>query len=220
MLKIIINGASGKMGQAAVRALDAADDMQLLAGLGREDDLANSIATLAPDVVVDLTSAEVAMQNAKIILNAGVCPVIGTTGFSEQDIVELKQLAAQKNIGGIIAPNFSIGAILMMQFAKQANDFFQEVEIIEYHHHQKKDAPSGTAKNTQQLLKQNCPIHSVRLPGLVAHQSVIFGAPGETLTIKHDCIDRSAFMPGLLLCCREVAKQTELLYGMESLLGF
>ena len=217
-LKIIVNGASGKMGRYAVDAIESADDLTLVAALGRNDDLAQTIAATQADVVVDLTTPDAVFVNTQIIINAGAHPVIGTTGLSDAQLQQLTTLTKDKQLGGIIAPNFSIGAVLMMQFAKQAAPYFNDIEIIEKHHAQKKDAPSGTAKKTQQLMNKDVAIHSVRLPGVVAEQQVLFGDQGETLTIEHRCIDRVAYMAGMLLCCGKVVDLNELVYGLEHIL--
>jgi len=218
VLKVIVNGASGKMGRYAMEAIQQADDMNLVAALGRQDDLSQTIAKTHADIVVDFTTPEAVYANTRIIIEKGAHPVIGTTGLSDEQIKNLQKLCQQKKIGGMIAPNFSIGVNLMLHFAKQAAQFFNHIEIIEMHHPAKKDAPSGTAKKTAQLIGKQVPIHSVRLPGLVAHQKIIFGATGETLTIQHDCIDRIAYMQGLLWSCRKVMGLDELVYGLENLL--
>jgi 4-hydroxy-tetrahydrodipicolinate reductase len=223
-IKVLINGYQGKMGQAAVKAITDAPDLDLVATCGREDDLAHHIASSKAQVVVDLTSPESVYLNTKTIIANHAHPVIGTTGLSGEEINELQALSAAKQLGGIIAPNFSLGAILMMHYAAQAAQHFASAEIIELHHAQKKDAPSGTAIKTAELMQaarhneQSIPIHSIRLPGLVAHQAVIFGGPGETLTIRHDSIDRSCFMPGILLACRKVIGLKQLIYGLDQLI--
>lgn len=217
-IRVLVNGAFGKMGKTACAAIEASEDLALVGTAGRSDAIDQKIREIQPDLVVDLTTAESAFSNAKIFLNARVRFVMGTTGCTASEIQTLQQQCTKEKLGAIIAPNFSIGAILMMRYAKDASQYFKAVEIIEMHHDQKKDAPSGTAKKTAEIMGKNCPIHSVRLPGLVAHQRVIFGGVGETLTIQHDSIDRQCFMPGLLLCCRKVMSLHELIYGMENFL--
>lgn len=245
-INIIVNGANGKMGKQAVAYLPTQTDLNLVATAGRNDNLTQLITQHQADIVVDLTTAEVAFSNATTIINAGARPVIGTSGFSDDEIKTLQQQCKQKKLGGIIAPNFSISAILMMQLAAKAAAYLPNVEIIEAHHNQKKDAPSGTAAKTATMINaareaaqlavpidptvveqypgcrggdcHQVKIHSVRLPGFVATQEVIFGNTGETLSIRHNSINREAFMPGIALSCREVMKLDELVYGLESVL--
>lgn len=241
-LRIIVNGAQGRMGQEAVRAIKANEEL-LLVGEGlRGTDLTALIHQTQANVVVDFTNAEVVYENTLAIIQAGVHPVIGTTGLQSKELQTLQEMCAEKKLGGIIAPNFSIGAALMMHFVKEAAHYFSHVEIIEMHHDGKLDAPSGTAIKTAALIQENrisqptplackeiipgsrgasehgVPIHAVRLPGLVAHQQVIFGSIAETLTIKHDTINRACFMPGLLLACKQVISLSALVYGLEHLI--
>ena len=194
-------------------------------------------------VWVDFTTPKVAYDNTHFALEQGFCPVVGTTGFTPDQLEELITLSKEKELGGLIAPNFALGAVLLMQFAAQAAKYFPNVEIIELHHDQKKDTPSGTAIKTAELISQVRPskqqgaadeeesiagargadfdgmrIHSVRLPGLVAHQEVIFGSQGEGLTLRHDSYDRASFMTGVNLAIKEVVKRSELVYGLEHLL--
>ncbi|MFN7097238.1 MAG: 4-hydroxy-tetrahydrodipicolinate reductase [Gammaproteobacteria bacterium] len=242
MLRIIVNGANGRMGQEVVKAVEQTTDLSLVATTGSQDDLATAIQTTKADIVVDFTRPDCVFQNTKTIIEQGAHPVIGTTGLTQQQIVELQQLAKTKQRGGVIAPNFSIGAILMMQFAEQAAHYLPHVEIIEMHHDKKLDAPSGTALKTAHMIAanrdqlptmptckesivgarggnyENIAIHSIRLPGFLAHQMVIFGAEGESLTIKHDTISRSCFMPGVIMACRKVTALHELVYGLEYLM--
>lgn len=242
MYNVIVNGAAGKMGQEACKALRAHPHFNLVGELGRADDLQEEIARNHADIVVDLTRADSVFKNTKLILEAGARPVIGTSGLSMQDIAELQALANKKQLGGIIAPNFSVAAVLMMRFAEMASKYLPDVEIIEGHHPAKYDAPSGTAMKTAELIAkarhnapgvdntkeiipgargakyEEIPIHALRLPGLIAGQQVLFGSMGETLSIHHTTIDRSSFMPGLLLCCEKVIALQRLLYGMESIL--
>lgn len=227
MLKIIINGANGKMGQVSSHFLAQQSDIKIVGALTRNDDLAHAIQKTQANIVIDFTAPDAVFDNTKKIINIGAHPIIGTTGLKDEQIKELKQLCANKKLGGIIAPNFSLGAILMMRFAKEASHHLKHAEIIEMHHQHKKDAPSGTALKTASLMNQkgvtganthDIPIHSVRLPGILAQQSVIFGEQGETFHIEHRAIDRSCYMPGLLLACRTVTQLTELIYGLENIL--
>ena len=213
-IRVAVAGAAGRMGATVCEAVQGADDMELVAradptlGSSVEDVLGDR-----PDVLVDFTLPSTVVDNARAAVAAGVHVVIGTTGF---DIEELQGLTGA-NI--FIAPNFAIGAVLMMQFAVQAAKHMAKVEIIELHHDRKLDAPSGTAKLTAQMLGGDVPVHSVRLPGLVAHQEVIFGDVGQTLTIRHDSIDRYSFMPGVLLAVRRVGSlSSSPTVGLEHLL--
>ena len=204
MIRVAVAGAAGRMGETVCRAVSEADDLKLVA---RADPaLGVSVADALeerPEVLVDFTTPATAVENARAAVAAGVHVVIGTTGF---DLDELNGLSGA-NI--FIAPNFAIGAVLMMRFATDAARHLPKAEIIELHHDRKVDAPSGTAKLTAKLIGGDVPIHSVRLPGLVAHQEVIFGGLGETLTIRHDSIDRDSFMPGVLLAVRRVGSLSD-----------
>ena len=218
-IRVAVAGAAGRMGQTVCDAVAGADDMELVARVDPALDttLAQALSE-RPDVLVDFTVPTTAVANAREAVDAGVHVVIGTTGF---DIGELSDLAdAQANI--FIAPNFAIGAVLMMQFATAAARHMRKAEIIELHHDSKVDAPSGTAARTASLMSDSLgdvPIHSVRLPGLVAHQEVIFGDVGQTLTIRHDSTDRTSFMPGVLLAIRRVSALAESpAVGLEQLL--
>ncbi|MDP1574781.1 MAG: 4-hydroxy-tetrahydrodipicolinate reductase [Coxiellaceae bacterium] len=236
-IKIIINGANGKMGKTAVDAIAHEKALTLVAITSRNDDLSSAIKKHHADVVIDFTTPEAVFENTKTIINAGASAVIGTTGLTLDQIETLKTLCFEKKRGAIIAPNFSIGAILTMKFAREAAAYFPDVEIIEYHHPKKLDAPSGTAKKTAELIaetkktKNSCvdmqnesrgflhhsvPIHAVRLSGLFAEEEVIFGGHGETVTLSHRASDRGAMMPGLFLCCRKVMTLDHLIYGMEN----
>jgi len=241
-LSVIVNGAQGKMGSLAVKTLEAHPDFHLVAGLGKQDDLAAAIQKTGAKIVVDLTTAASVYTNSLIIIENNAHPVIGSSGLQDAQIQELRGLCEDKSLGGIIVPNFSIGAVLMMHFAKQAAAFLPETEIIESHHEKKLDAPSGTALKTAELivqarkqarqvlpLKEIIPavrggcyedinIHSIRLPGFLAKQEVIFGNVGETLTISHNSIDRACFMPGVVLACQQVSSLNSLYYGLEHLL--
>ena len=218
-IRVAVAGAAGRMGQTVCDAVAGADDMELVARVDPALDttLAQAL-TERPDVLVDFTVPTTAVANAREAVAAGVHVVIGTTGF---DIGELSDLAdAEANI--FIAPNFAIGAVLMTQFATAAARHMRKAEIIELHHDSKVDAPSGTAARTASLMSDalgDVPIHSVRLPGLVAHQEVIFGDVGQTLTIRHDSTDRTSFMPGVLLAIRRVSALAESpTVGLEQLL--
>ena len=241
-IRVIINGAKGRMGQEATRAVQAAEGLELVGVADIGDNLVQLIANQKAQVVVDFTTATVVYETAKTIVNTGAHPVIGTSGLLPSQVEELQKLCAAKSLGGLIAPNFAIGAVLMMKFAKEAVRYFPDVEIIELHHDRKADAPSGTAVKTLNMLvdareKEPTPrsekellsgargardhgihVHSVRLPGLVAHQEVIFGGVSETLTIRHDSIHRESFMPGVCLSCKKVVELNELIYGLEHIL--
>ena len=220
MIRVAVAGAAGRMGATVCRAVEHAPDMELAARA--DPTLGSSVAdalSTGPDVLVDFTIPSTVVENAKQAAGAGVHVVIGTTGF---DPIELRGLTGA-NI--FIAPNFAIGAVLMMQFSVQAARHMARAEIIELHHDSKVDAPSGTAARTAALLaaavgnEVEIPIHSVRLPGLVAHQEVIFGDVGQTLTIRHDSTDRESFMPGVLLAIRRVGDLPQpLTVGLEALL--
>jgi len=212
-LRVAVAGAAGRMGQTVCAAVEGADDMELT---GRADPaLGVAVADVLADadVLVDFTTPGTAVENARAALAAGVHVVIGTTGF---DVDELR------GVGGanvFVAPNFAIGAVLMMRFAVEASRHMAKAEIIELHHDTKIDAPSGTAKRTAELMDGDVPVHSVRLPGLVAHQEVILGDVGQTLTIRHDSTDRTSFMPGVLLAIRKVGDlPSSPLVGLEHLL--
>ena len=255
-IRVIIAGFKGRMGQAACQMVLSDPELELVAVLdpfesasewqgipvfNDKNDLA--VAGFEADVWVDFTTPAVAYENTRFALENGFAPVVGTTGFTSQEIEELKELSRSKDLGGLIAPNFALGAVLLMQFAAQAAKYFPNVEIIELHHDKKKDAPSGTAIKTAELMAQvresiqqgasdeeeliagarganfdGMRIHSIRLPGLIAHQEVIFGNQGEGLTLRHDSYDRSSFMTGVNLGIKEVVKRHELVYGLEHLL--
>lgn len=242
MIRILVNGAQGKMGQETIKAVSQAEGLLLVAECGHQDNLAEIIRSAQADVVIDFTRPDSVYENTVIILESGARPIIGTTGLLLDQINDLQQLAKLRKTGGIIAPNFSIGALLMMYFAQQAAKYLPTAEIIELHHDKKQDAPSGTAIKTANMIAQartrvsplpactelipgarganqeNIPIHAVRLPGFLAHQMVIFGGEGETLTLKHDSINRSCFMPGVIMACHKVMELNELIYGLEQLL--
>ncbi len=241
MIKVGVLGAKGRMGSEVVKAVQAAHDTELHAAL----DMGDSLDQLkGADVVVDFTNPENVMKNLEFLIRNDINAVVGTTGFDAGRIAQIEGwLASHPKVGVFIAPNFAIGAVLMMEFSKQAAPYFESVEIIELHHPNKVDAPSGTAARTAELISQargsmqkqpdatntglegargakigDVPIHSVRLRGLVAHQEVLFGGLGETLTIRHDSLDRIGFMPGVLLGCREIIKYPGLTIGLEKFL--
>jgi 4-hydroxy-tetrahydrodipicolinate reductase len=245
MIKVGVLGANGKMGTQTVATITAAADLELVAAL----DLGDSIETLkksGAEVVVDFTHPDSVMANLEYAINNGINVVVGTTGFDSAKLAKVKELLANNpKVGALIAPNFGLGAVLMMQFAAQAAKHFESVEIIELHHPNKADAPSGTATRTAELITDarkvanrppmpdattsalpgargakvgDVPIHSVRLRGLVAHQEVVLGDQGETLSIRHDSIDRTGFMPGVLLGIRKVGSHPGLTFGLEKFL--
>jgi 4-hydroxy-tetrahydrodipicolinate reductase len=222
-IRVVVSGAAGRMGETTCEAVEGAEDMELV---GRADpalDTSVSDVLQSADVMVDFTTPDVAPASVSDAMEAGVHAVVGSTGF---DLDELKAtvLRANSKANCFVAPNFAIGAVLMMEASKLIAPHMPEAEIIELHHDQKKDAPSGTAKRTAELIREaggnvHEPIHSVRLPGLVAHQEVIFGGEGQTLSIRHDSVDRSSFMPGVLLAVRKVADLPErFVVGLEELL--
>jgi 4-hydroxy-tetrahydrodipicolinate reductase len=215
-VKVAVAGAAGRMGQAVCAAVDGADDLELA---GRADPaLGTAVADVLgdADVLVDFTRPDTALDNARAALAAGVHVVIGTTGF---DLDGLRDAARDSEANAFVAPNFAIGAVLMMRFAAEASKHMQRAEIIELHHAAKLDAPSGTAARTADLMDGDVPIHSVRLPGIVADQEVILGDVAQTLTIRHTTTDRTSFMPGVLLAVRHVASLRESpTVGLERLL--
>jgi len=218
VIRVAVSGAAGKMGETVCRAVEGADDMELTGradpqlGVTLDDVLADA------DVVVDFTRPDTALENARKCLEAGVHCVMGTTG------ADFGQLAGVGSANLFVAPNFAIGAVLMMEAAKLAAPHMPECEIVELHHDRKLDAPSGTAARTAELIgaaggNVHEPIHSIRLPGLVAHQEVVFGGLGQTLTIRHDSISRESFMPGVLLAVRRVGElESSPAFGLEQLL--
>lgn len=221
MTRVAVAGAAGKMGQAVCEAVEEADGLELS---GRADPaLGTELSEVLPgaDVVVDFTVPDTALANVRACLEAGVHAVVGTTGF---DLEAARQAAEASQANCFVAPNFAIGAVLLMEVSQTIAKHMPECEIVELHHDKKLDAPSGTAKRTQELIDAaggtvHQPIHSVRLPGLVAHQEVIFGGVGQTLAIRHDSIDRRSFMPGVVLACREVADLPDrFTVGLEKLL--
>ena len=244
-INVAVLGAKGRMGAETVKAISAATDLQLVAQIDLGDSL-EQLATSGAQVVVDFTHPDAVMNNLEFAINNGIHVVVGTTGFDDAKLNLVKSwLEKNPKVGAVIAPNFGLGAVLMMQFAAKAARYFESVEIVELHHPDKADAPSGTASRTADLITQarksasrpampdktssglqgargakvgDVPIHSVRLRGLVAHQEVLLGDQGETLSIRHDSIDRTGFMPGVLLAVREVVKTPGLTFGLEHLM--
>lgn len=269
-IPVLVNGAAGKMGREVVKAIAHAEDMVLVGAIDTSPEhqgkdigelvgiepleipitndfqpmLAMTAQERQPGVMVDFTHPDSIYENIRSAIAYGVRPVVGTTGLSLEQIDELAEFADKASMGCVIAPNFSIGVVLLQQAAIQASQYFDHVEIIELHHNQKADAPSGTALQTAQMLAElgktfnpasvketeklagsrgglgpeDIRIHSVRLPGLIAHQEVIFGAPGQIYTLRHDTSDRACYMPGVLLAVRKVIQLKSLVYGLEKLL--
>ena len=226
MIDVCVSGAAGRMGRAVVGAVDAQSDMRVAMVVdpvlaGEPDgyaDMASALAAGRPQVMVDFTVPDTVFANAKAALEAGVHAVVGTTGLTDDQVAELRALAESGPANALIAPNFAVGAVLMMRFAAEASRHMPRAEIVELHHDGKLDAPSGTALRTAGLMEGEVPIHSVRLPGLVAHQEVILGGVGETLTIRHDSLSRESFMPGVIMAVRAVADRPGLTVGLEPIL--
>jgi 4-hydroxy-tetrahydrodipicolinate reductase len=226
MLRVVVAGAAGRMGQAVVAAVGAERDMEVVARAdpalagrpGCHATLEDALGAAPADVLVDFTQPAVVFGNARAALAAGVHAVVGTTGLTDDQVEELRAAAEAGPANLLIAPNFAIGAVLMMRFAAEAARHLPKAEIIELHHDRKLDAPSGTAARTARLMGGDVPIHSVRLPGLVAHQEVILGGLGETLTIRHDSLSRDSFMPGVVRAVREIGGRPGLTLGLETLL--
>ncbi len=245
-IKVGVLGSKGRMGQEVMRAVNDAPDLELVAALDLGDPL-DQLVTNKAEVVVDFTTPDSVMANLEFVIGHGIHAVVGTTGFDEDRITKVQAHAdANPNIGVLIAPNFGLGAVLMMEFSKKAARYFESAEIIELHHPNKVDAPSGTSTRTAELISNaraqaglapmpdatktgldgargavvgDVHVHSVRLRGLLAHQEVLFGGPGETLSIRHDSLDRIGFMPGVLLGIREVSKHSGITYGLEGFLS-
>jgi 4-hydroxy-tetrahydrodipicolinate reductase len=225
LIRVVVSGAGGRMGRTVCEAVEGAEDMELV---GRADpvlgrSLLEALGAAHPDVVVDFSIPDAVFENAKLCLDRGVHVVVGATGMTGEQVTELAAVAGESEANCFIAPNFAIGAVLLMEASKLVAHHMPDCEIIELHHDQKVDAPSGTAKRTAELIATETgggepPIHSVRLPGLVAHQEVVFGGPGQTLTIRHDSIARESFMPGVLLAVRKVDGLDGLVVGLEHLL--
>ncbi|MBI3216607.1 MAG: 4-hydroxy-tetrahydrodipicolinate reductase [Mycobacterium sp.] len=243
-MRVGVLGAKGKVGATMVAAVEAADDLTLSAGVDAGDAL-TALTDSDTEVVIDFTHPDVVMDNLKFLIDNGIHAVVGTTGFTEERFAQVRSwLADTPGVSVLIAPNFAIGAVLTMHFAQQAAPYFESVEIIELHHPHKADAPSGTATRTAKMVAEarkglppnpdatstgldgargadvdGVPVHSIRLTGLVAHQEVLFGTQGETLTIRHDSLDRTSFVPGVLLGVRKVAEHPGLTIGIEPLLN-
>lgn len=242
-IRVLVNGAKGRMGRQVVAAVTADPDTELVAQTDLGDDLAGTLAATRTQVVVDFTHPSCANDNARAIIETGVHPVIGTTGFTAEQIAALQAQAERQALGGLIAPNFAIGAVLMMRFAAEAARFLPHVEIIELHHDGKAEAPSGTAIRTAEQIAATrpeapppeteskelapgargtsgypVPIHSVRLPGHLAHQEVILGGLGEALRIRHDSISRECFLPGVMMAVKKVQGLNRLYYGLDQIL--
>ena len=221
MIRVAVSGAGGRMGQAVCETVEGAGDTELVAKADPTLGVALSDVLAGTDVVVDFTTPDTALANAAACLEAGVHVVVGTTGF---DLEQLRRAAEASQANCFVAPNFAIGAVLLMEVAQRIAPHMPECEIVELHHDKKLDAPSGTAKRTAELISAaggnvHQPIHSVRLPGLVAHQEVIFGGAGQTLSVRHDSIDRHSFMPGVLLAVQKVGGLSErFTVGLEKLL--
>lgn len=263
MIRVMVCGAYGKMGREVLKALHKDEQLSIVGAVDEKSDFADVgdligvgktgvivgkdinavIAETKPQVMVDFTKPDAVMNNIRIAIRNGVCPVVGTTGIDEIAIQELNELCGRNKVNAFIAPNFAIGAILMMKMAQEAAKVLPHVEIIELHHDQKLDAPSGTAIRTAELITKvrgemkqghpeeveklagargaaygGIPIHSVRLPGYVAHQEIIFGGLGQTLTIRHDSISRECFMPGVVLACKKVLTVDGLVVGLEKIM--
>jgi 4-hydroxy-tetrahydrodipicolinate reductase len=243
-MRVAVLGSKGKVGATMVQAVQAAEDLSLSAEVDAGDPL-SLLTDNKTDVAIDFTHPDVVMDNLKFLIDNGIHAVVGTTGFTDERLQQVRAwLAAEPDVSALIAPNFAIGAVLSMHFARQAAPFYESVEVIELHHPHKADAPSGTAARTAALIAEarkelppnpdattaslpgargadvdGVPVHSVRLAGLVAHQEVLFGTAGETLTIRHDSMDRTSFVPGVLLAVRRVAEHPGLTVGIESLLN-
>lgn len=245
-LAVAVAGAAGRMGRTTCDAVTAADDLELVARIDHDDDLAQA-RDAGAQVLVDFTTPDVVMDNIEQALDLGLHVVVGTSGFDEERLREVERLsAAHPGLGVVVVPNFALGAVLLMRFAREAAAWFESVEIVELHHPDKVDAPSGTAVHTARAVAEargragaakspdatqsqlpgargadveGVSVHSVRLRGLVAHEEVLLGNPGEVLTLRHDSLDRVSFMPGVLLAVRAVAGRPGLTVGLEPLLG-
>ncbi len=224
MIRVVVSGAAGRMGATVCQAVEAADDMELAGRADPSLELALEEVLGAADVMVDFSTPDTAPGNVRESVASGVHAVVGTTGFDLEALRATVEAERRDGANAFVAPNFAVGAVLMMQFAQRAAEHLSECEVIELHDEHKLDAPSGTAKRTAELVADaggnvHQPIHSVRLPGLVAHQEVIFGGEGQTLSIRHDSTDRSSFMPGVLLAVRRVASLPQpFTVGLEALL--
>jgi 4-hydroxy-tetrahydrodipicolinate reductase len=242
-IRVGVIGAHGRMGSEAVKAVEAADDLELVAALGRRSDRLEVLTDAGAEVAIELTNPDAVMANLEFCVRNGIHGVVGTTGWTDERLNALRGwLADSPRTGVLVAPNFGIGAVLTMRFAQQAARFFESVEIVELHHPNKADAPSGTAVRTAQLIAEargqaglapqpdatttaldgargadvdGVPVHAVRLRGLVAHQEVLFGDDGEVFTLRHDSMNRASFMPGVLLGVRHVVSSPGLTFGLE-----
>ena len=242
MKRVMVLGAKGRVGSCVVRGVEAADDLALAGAVDLGDDLAAAIEEQRPEVAVDFTTPTVVFDNVSALLGRGVHAVVGTTGMSEDQLGRLDALAREQNAACLVAPNFALGAVLMMRFAEEAAKHYPWVEVVERHHEKKVDAPSGTATVTAQRIArvrgeapspadetesapgarggrvEEVAVHSMRLPGSIAHQEVWFGGPGETLVIRHDTVDREVFVPGVIIAVRGVTGRAGLIRGLEPLL--
>ncbi|MDS1029063.1 4-hydroxy-tetrahydrodipicolinate reductase [Bacillota bacterium LX-D] len=263
LIKVAVAGAYGKMGREVMKGVLKADDMLLvgatdivghgldvgsvvgleLQGITITGNLEEIFRANEVDVLIDFTNVKAVMRNSILAIDYGVSPIVGTTGLTQAELEQLHSLCEQKQIGAIVAPNFALGAILLMQFAKEAAKHFPDIEIIELHHDGKMDAPSGTAISTAQAILEErgnrkqghpnefekisgargaqlhgIPIHSVRLPGFIAHEEVIFGGLGQTLTIRHDSTSRESFIPGVLFAARQVKKLKKAVFGLDKII--
>lgn len=262
-MRVLVSGAGGNMGREVVRAVMAEEDMELVAavdprevgkdigeicgltrlGIDVTEDLNSALKNIKTDAVVDFTSPFAVMKNIETIIDNGVDLVVGTTGITNADVERIKKRAGKKGVKGVIAPNFALGAVLMMKVSRMISRYFDSVEIIELHHDKKVDAPSGTAIKTAQMILEErgfespslpeeiekiegvrggelegIKIHSVRLPGMVAHQQVIFGGLGQTLTVRHDSLNRTSFMPGVIMALRKLPEIEGIVFGLEHLI--
>ncbi len=225
MIRVGVIGASGRMGSEVCRTVEAETDLELVARVTHADTLEDLFASDA-EVAVEFTTPGSVHENVRACVSNGLHVVVGATGLTDGQVEELGGLAEAKGVGVFVAPNFALGAVLMMHFAQQAARFYDWAEIVERHHERKLDAPSGTAKRTADLMgaarktpwATDLHIHSLRLPGSVAHQEVIFGGAGETLTIKHDSLDHASFMPGVVLAIRSVSQMRGVTVGLENVL--
>lgn len=244
-IRVLLAGATGKVGSALAPALEAAPDIDYVGGIGRETDLFAALRNRRPQALIDFTHPAVGLEHALLAAENGVAPIVGTSGISPEGVDQLEGACAEHGVGGIVAPNFAVGAVLMMWLAEQAAPHFDAVEVIEAHAATKADAPSGTAVATARRLaaarnagafnyarteklvldaargavSENVAIHSVRLPGLVADQQVVFGLPGQTLTIEHRTTSREAYAPGVLLAVRRVVADKRFYRALDPLLG-
>ena len=244
MINVIVNGCNGQMGKKIIEVLQKNEEIKLVGKTGRDDNLEAEIKTKKAHVVIDFTNHSVVYDNIIKIIKTGAHAVIGTSGINKNQRIEIDKLARKNNLGVLIAPNFSIGAILMMKFAAEAAKYIPNVEIIEYHHDRKADAPSGTAIHTAEYINsiagitkkplvesnevlesaslgariENIRIHAVRLPGFVASQEVILSENGQTLKIRHDTTNRESFIPGILLGIKKISNFVGLIYGLENIL--